>query len=304
MQLCLLIVHLEPTLIKYNIMFNIWLIIIIGLAAGSFLNVVEYRSAYGGPISKGRSICPRCKKVLKWYELVPVLSFVFQTGKCRKCKEKISWQYPLIELLTAGIFVLIWQFYLKNQIFQNRIMFIIFTALSFCLAANLIVIFLYDLKYLEIPMSFLIWGIVFSLAAVAVRDINWALSTNNVWQQGLLKVFLHSAFFSGMLGALAAGGFFFALVAISRERWMGQGDIYIGAIIGMFLGWPWILEALIMAFVFGALVGIILMVLKRKKLSAKIAFGPFLVFGYFVALLWGQQIFAWYANLLILNLKI
>lgn len=276
------------------------IIFILGLITGSFLNVVVYRSASGRPISKGRSECPKCGKTLRWFELIPVLSFVFQKGKCRRCKEKISWQYPAVELLTAGVFIFIWQFYLKSKIpsFQNKAIFFIFAALLLCLSADMIAIFVYDLIHLEVPMSFLIWGILLSIFTVLVRDAGWILSDGNIWQQGIVKVLLQSALFSGILGAAAAGGFFLFLVLISKEKWMGQGDIYIGAIAGMMIGWPFILEALIIAFVSGALIGIILMLFKGKKFSAKIAFGPFLVFSCFVVLLFGQQIFNWYVRII------
>lgn len=264
-----------------------------GLIIGSFLNVVINRSALGGPISAGRSKCPKCGKTLTWRELAPVLSFIIQKRKCRGCGEKISWQYPIVELTTAGLFVLVWKFYLlgQTQVFNNQILFWVFAAAVFCLTANLIAIFVYDLKHLEIPMSFLLWGLGFSVFLNLILSADSVLSGNNILS-------LSSPAAKGLAGALAAGGFFLFLVLISKEKWMGQGDIYIGAIIGLLLGWPWILESLIIAFTSGAIIGIILMIASGKKMNTKIPFGPFLVFGSIVVLLWGRLIFEWYVKLL------
>jgi len=266
------------------------IIFVIGIIIGSFLNVAVYRSRIGETIAKGRSHCPSCKKILCWYELIPVISFLLQVGKCRKCKSKISWQYPVVEIFTGVAFLLGWQFYLSEQVFHSSGLFWIHAVLVLFWIATLVAIFVYDWKYLEIPNSFLYCGIVFSVAVAIIKDIDLFFSS------GLSAVF-NGAVISGVLGALVAGGFFFILVAVSHETWMGKGDIYIGAIIGMVIGWPWILEALMISFTFGAIFGMILMLLKGKNLKTKIAFGPFLVLGGMMTLLWGQKLFDLYLKL-------
>ncbi len=267
------------------------IIAIVGLLIGSFLNVVIFRNKNGEQISQGRSHCPLCGRVLSWYELIPVFSFLMQSGKCRGCKNKISWQYPIVEIFTGVAFFSGWQFYLSKQIFQNSVLFWCYVLLVLFWIATLVAIFVYDLKYLEIPISFLLWGIIFAVAVVSVRDINLYFISNSF-------VITNSTVISGIMGALVAGGFFFILVATSHERWMGKGDIYIGAIIGMVVGWPLILEALMISFILGAIVGIFLMLLKGKNLKTKIAFGPFLVLGGMIVLLWGQQILNLYLKIL------
>jgi len=266
------------------------IIFMLGLLIGSFLNVVIHRSNTGETVTKGRSHCPLCGNVLCWYELIPIVSFLLQRGRCNSCKNKISLQYPIVEVFTSIVFFAGWRFYLSNlskQIFQNPILFWCYTLLVLFWIATLVAIFVYDWKYLEIPTNFLRWGILFSVASVIARDADLLFISNNF-------SVVNSAILSGIAGALMAGGFFFLLVAVSREKWMGRGDIYIGAIIGMVVGWPWILEALMIAFTVGAVVGIFLMLLKGKDLKTKIAFGPFLVFGGLITLFWGQRLFNLY----------
>jgi len=263
------------------------IIFISGLLIGSFLNVVICRFNTGEIVVKGRSHCPLCGNTLCWYELFPVVSFLAQRGKCRSCKNKISCQYPIVEIFTGVAFLLGWQFYLNKQIFQSPILFWCYAILVLFWIATLVAIFVYDWKYLEIPTDFLYWGMIFSVVAVIARDAETLFISNKF-------SVANSAIISGILGALIAGGFFFILVAISHEKWMGKGDIYIGAIIGMVVGWPWILETLMIAFTAGAVVGIFLMLLKGKNLKTKIAFGPFLVFGGLTTLFWGQQLFNLY----------
>jgi len=275
------------------------LIILLGLVIGSFLNVVLYRTANGGSIIKGRSKCPKCGKVLKWYELIPVFSFAAQAGKCRGCKEKISWQYPLVEIFTSGVFFILWQFYLKDKFFVNNILFICFSAAIFFLAAALILILFYDLEHMEIPNSFLIWGIIFSFIPSLIKDINLWTIEGNVFLGGMKQAFLKTSLGSGLIGIAVAGGFFLALVLVSKEKWMGQGDIYVGVIIGMMTGWPWILESLLLAFTGGALIGIGLLIFKIKKFKAQIAFGPFLILAALIILIWGEALFYWYMKFLL-----
>jgi len=236
------------------------IIFILGLVIGSFLNVVVFRSKNIETIAKGRSHCPSCGKVLCWYELIPIVSFLLQLGKCSKCKNKISLQYPIVEFFTGVAFLLVWQFYLSEQIFQSSILFWCYTMLVLFWIATLVAIFVYDWKYLEIPTSFLYWGIIFSVIIVILQDVDLLFASSSLTINS-------SVIISGIIGALIAGGFFFILVAVSHEKWMGKGDIYIGAIIGMVVGWPWILEVLMIAFTSGAIVGIFLMLLNGKNLK-------------------------------------
>lgn len=198
-----------------------------GLIIGSFLNVVIDRF----PNILGRSRCNNCKKILQWHELAPLLSFLFLQGRCSKCKAKIPWQYPIIELATGLLFA--WFGWSPILIF----------------VAVLIVIFVYDWKHMLVPDLIVLPAII--LAALWKPD-NW-------------------------LAAIIAAGFFAFLVLISREAWMGWGDVEIAALIGFLLGFPKILLALTLAFVIGSIYGIILIINKKASLKTAIPFGPFLV---------------------------
>jgi leader peptidase (prepilin peptidase)/N-methyltransferase len=243
-------------------------IFIFGLCIGSFLNCAIYRLEEKEKIT-GRSFCPRCKHILYWQDLFPVFSFLFLTGECRYCKQKISIQYPLVELATAILFVLIF-----NQ--QNIVQSVFYLIIS----CFLIVIFVYDFKHYIIPDQIL-WP------AVAIAIIYNLIPPYN---------FLHM--FYALLAVIIASGFFLAIFLISKGKWMGFGDVKLAVLMGFLLGLPNVLTALFLAFFFGAIIGVILMVLQRKNLKSEIPFGPFLIAGTFVAMLCGNQIIQWYSNLL------
>lgn len=246
--------------------------LILGLIIGSFLNVVILRFDDLRTVINTRSHCPKCKKNLNWFDLVPVLSFIFLWGKCRHCKANISLQYPLVELGTALLFgTIFWKFG-----FSLTSLFIILTS---CL---LIVIFVYDIIKYEISD----WLV---LAAAAL----WVIYL------GIDYFFIHHSLFiilNSCYGALALGGFFGLLVLVSKEKWMGTGDIGLGAVIGLIVGWPLVLVAAFLAFSIGSIVGIGFMIGKVKKFKDKLPFAPFLILGLWLALFWGQGILDWYLS--------
>ncbi|MCX6718695.1 MAG: prepilin peptidase [Candidatus Staskawiczbacteria bacterium] len=256
--------------ISYIISFFVFLF---GVCIGSFLNCLIYRLEEEKSL-KGRSFCPHCKHTLFWYDLFPVLSFLFLRGKCRYCKAKISLQYPLVELAAGIIFLLIsnFEFRISNQI---EIFQFLNLAFLFYIASSLIVIFVYDLKHYLIPDKVLFPAIVISLI---YNLTNW---------QNILNVFI---------ALIIAAGFFLFIFLISKGRWMGFGDVKLAVLMGLLLGFPNILTALFLAFFFGAIIGIILMVFEKKGLKSEIPFGPFLIAGTFLALLYGSQIIQWYLN--------
>lgn len=250
-------------------MINI-LIFILGLVIGSFLNCVVYRTEKKRTFLKGRSFCPHCKHVLSWQDLIPVFSFLILKGKCRYCRKKISFQYPLIELATALLFVLIINL-------ESSILNIIFL---FIISAFLIIIFVYDLKHLIIPDKFIYPAIVISFI---YQLINLRLGILNNILAGLAGLFL-----------------FLSIVIVSHGKWMGVGDVKLVFLIGLLLGWPEILVALFISFFSGAIIGIGLISAKKKGLKSEVPFGPFLVFGTFIALFWAVEIIQYYFNLFIL----
>jgi prepilin signal peptidase PulO-like enzyme (type II secretory pathway) len=261
---------------------------ILGLIVGSFLNVAVYRLNVAESFVTGRSKCPHCKKRIAWYDNIPVLSFILLKFRCRKCKEKISWQYPLVEIFTGLIFAFIGQRYFNLADASSWAMAIYYLSI----ASALIIIFVYDFLYMEIPGLVLWPAIGFVLAFNLFFD--WARLGGDQAMLGILE----SSIYSGTLGALVAFAFFFALVALSKEKWMGMGDAYLVILLGLILGWPQILLALMLAFSLGAFFGVSMIIAKQKKMSSQIPFAPFLVMGALIALFYYDVITSWYFGLL------
>lgn len=261
---------------------------ILGLAVGSFLNSIIYRLDTGESLIKIRSHCPYCKKTLSFIELIPLVSFILQKGKCRRCRKPISLQYPLVELATGILFLLVisnfGRFDLPKLIFFNiwrsnllDIVFWLFTV------SCLIIIFVYDLKHYIIPNkviypAILVAGIWYLVSGIFIRNTKYEI----------LNTFLV---------AVIAGGFFLLIILISRGKWMGLGDFKLAVFMGLVLGWPKIFLALFLAFLIGAFVSVILIILKKKTLKSEIPFGPFLALATIIAIFWGDILINWYLNL-------
>lgn len=257
---------------QFPVFYNYLIFSIFGLIIGSFLNVVILRFDELQTMVKGRSHCPKCKKDLAWYDLVPILSYVFLWGKCRYCKTTISWQYPAVELLTALIFGLIYMYFGFNLIS-------LFLILISCI---LIVALVYDILHFLIDDR-LVWSAI------------------GLWTVFLILNFVFlTSHFSDLLpylyGALAFGGFIGLLVWLSHERWMGAGDIGVAFLVGLMVGWPNVLFSFFSAFTLGALYGILAMIFAKKKKSAQVPFIPFLILGLWITLFWGNQIVDWYVS--------
>jgi prepilin signal peptidase PulO-like enzyme (type II secretory pathway) len=250
---------------------TILIFFIFGLILGSFLNVVIHRLNLAESLL-GRSHCPRCHHKISWYDNIPLLSFILLNAKCRYCQEKISWQYPLVELATGIIFALTAYVFLADGRLENWLEVIFY--LGFFSA--LIVIFVFDLRHLEILMPVLwlamVWTIIFLLLLDGLTFIPG-------------QAVFSSRIFSGNLAGLAMFLFFFALSFGSKEKWMGMGDAYLALLIGVALGWPKIFPAWMLTFLLGSLIGISLVLAKKKTLKSQIPFGPFLVSGAILAAL-------------------
>lgn len=214
-----------------------------GLCVGSFLNVatdwsVGKRKSFFSP----RSFCDYCQHRLGFWDLIPVLSFIFLRGKCRYCHKKILVQYPLIELGTGVLFAL-------SPFTPYPILYTLFWF------SVLIVIFVADFRFGLIPDRIIFPAILLSLP--------YSLLAVN-----------HS-----FLAALGATGFFAALYGLTRGQGLGFGDVKLAFFLGLTLGWPGVILALWIGFVFGGLVGGALLLFKKKKLKDEIPLGPFLVIG-------------------------
>lgn len=231
------------------------------------MNAVIYRLHEKKSFLRGRSFCPACRHVLKLLDLVPVFSFVFLKKRCRYCRRPISWQYPLVELAAAGAFALLyWQFGLSAEFFVY--------SLYVCF---LIIIFVYDLRYYLILDKVSLTG-----AAVALILSFFAL-----------KISLMSL----LWGALFGAGFFLLQFVVSRGKWIGGGDIRLGLLMGLMLGWPNILAALFIAYALGSVVGVGLILSGRKKWQSRVPFGTFLSLAAFLTFVFGEAIISFYKDL-------
>ncbi|PIP27904.1 MAG: hypothetical protein COX29_03965 [Candidatus Moranbacteria bacterium CG23_combo_of_CG06-09_8_20_14_all_35_22] len=264
---------------------------IFGLIFGSFLNVLVYRLHTAEELFLSRSKCPHCQKPIRWYDNIPVISFVILKFRCRDCQKKISWQYPIVEIFTGLVFVLIgWKFFVLTDTASWAS-----TAYYLFVASALVTILVYDFLYLEIPMIVLWTGIFASIAFGLYTD--WMIISQGL-TFGISKVEpLSMHIYSSVLAGFLAFVFFFALSAGSREKWMGMGDAYLVIFLGLILGWPEIFLALFLAFAIGALYGIIMLALKKKKMKSQVPFAPFLVLGTFSAIFFYEPIVSWYLGL-------
>jgi len=263
-------------LIVHNINIKVILISIIfaifGLIIGSFLNSLIWRLADLESLVKGRSQCPHCQKTLGFWDLIPLLSFVFLLGKCRYCGKKISWQYPFVEFITATIFVLIYLIFGIS----------VYSGILVVIFSGLIVIAVYDIQKMLIPDKILIsiaiiiflYRLIDAIFKNSFSDFGWAF-----------------------VGAAIFGGIILALFALSRGKWMGFGDIKLAAFLGFILGFPEVLVGFFVAFLAGGLISLILIAAGRKHLKDKVPFAPFIIFGFTIALFWGNQLLSWYLNI-------
>ncbi|MEI8143184.1 MAG: prepilin peptidase [Candidatus Berkelbacteria bacterium] len=242
---------------------NLILFALFGLIIGSFINVLVLRTDDLASVLTGRSECPNCKTKLVWYDLIPVLSFFILKTRCRYCNKPISWQYPVVELSTGAVFVLLYYFFGLN----------VATFYYAAIFSILMVAVIHDIKTEEVPEIF-IW------IALGLSVFGFLAGGFDVWQM--------------LLGGLIGGGFLGAIVTVSKGKWMGSGDIKIGIIMGFLLGSGVILLGLLMAFVLGSVIGLIMMGLKRKSMQDSVPFAPFLVLAIFISLLVGNYIVGLY----------
>lgn len=247
-------------------MILLFLLFIFGLFIGSFLNVIIDRLPRNETFLKGRSHCEFCKHTLSWMDLIPFVSFLFLKGKCRYCRKKLSLRYPLFEILTATLFVLTT---LQLQLFIIHYSLFIILFYLFIVSC-LIVIFFIDLKDGIIPFQIVIPAILITF----------------IYLIFLSPASLLSHLFSG-LGAFI---FFLLIFLFTRGRGMGFGDVIYAFFMGILLGFPLIILGLYTSFLTGAIISLILILWRKKKFrGSTIPFGPFLVLGTYLSMLWGEQ---------------
>lgn len=244
-------------------------IFILGLLIGSFLNVCIYRIPKGESVVLPPSHCTNCGNEIKWYDLVPVISYIFLRGKCRYCKEEISLRYPFIELITGVIFLALYIEYGLSFTFLKYIILVVF----------LIVIGMIDFDTTDVYFSTTISGSVTGAILVMVGFF-----------------YSHGSFSADIvpyiLGAAVGGGTIAIIILITGG--MGWGDAEICLLCGIFLGFKYTLVMLFLAFIIGAVIGIILVITKRKSRKDYIPFGPFIALAGIISILFGEKLFVWY----------
>ena len=247
---------------------DIFLVVIFGLVIGSFLNVCICRIANEESIAFPPSHCTNCGYELKAKDLIPVLSYIFLGGKCRSCKEKISIQYPIVEILNAILYIAI---YLKFGFTLNLFKFCLFASL-------LIVIGFIDFKTKYVYNSTVVFGVV---SGISFAVLEWMETKSIPWNY--------------IAGAFIGFGIIYLIVILTRG--MGEGDIDIALICGLFLGIKGILVTLFLAIILGGIVATIILIFKLKERKAEIAFGPYLAIGGIIACLYGSRLIDIYLGL-------
>ena len=247
---------------------NAVLIFILGLIVGSFSNVCIYRIPKNESIIFPASHCPKCNSPIKPVDNIPLISYILLKGRCRNCKSKISIQYPIVELLTGLIYLII------SLIYGLSVQTLIYIILS----SALIIIAFIDLNEEIVPDVISLPGIVIGF---------------------IISFFVtYISFINSALGILAGGGIILIIglagSVIFKKEAMGGGDVKLAAMIGAFLGWKYIIVSLFLGFFLGAVTGIILILSKIKSREDLVPFGPFIVLGSFVTILWGEKIISWY----------
>jgi len=238
-------------------------LILFGLIIGSFLNVLIYRMPIGKSIVKPRSYCPQCKKPIKFYDNIPVISFIVLCGKCRGCKAKISLQYPLVEIFTAFTFWISYSFY-----FSISPIYTLFTIIFLCIMVVLAII---DFKHMILPDELTIGGGVLFLIYSFFNPL----------------ITYKDAFISAFGSALVFTLLYFFYLKVRKIEGLGFGDVKMMILLGAFLGVNRLLIALLLASLSGVIIGFIFIIFKGKDLKTKLPFGPFLALGAYVSVFWG-----------------
>ena len=244
-----------PTILFYIMIF------LFGIVIGSFLNVCIYRIPKKENIVKIRSHCMECNYQLKWYDLVPLFSYLCLGGRCRKCKTKLSVQYPLVELLNGLLYVLV--------VAVNGLT---IESLLYCLMFSaLVTLSVIDFRTYEIPFG-----------------INLFILT-----LGLIRVALdYQNFLNYLIGFLSVSGFLYLLFLLTKGRGIGGGDIKLMAVSGLMIGW----KCNLLALAFGCIIGSVIHIIRMKvsKEDHVLALGPYLSVGIMIAALWGYDLIEWY----------
>jgi len=241
-----------------------------GAIIGSFLNVCIYRLPRGRSVVWPASACGACGRELAWFENVPIVSWIVLRARCRTCRAPISWRYPIVEALTALMFVLAWMTFGPGVLLVSRLLF----------GCALVVLFAIDLEHHLLPNTITLPGIVVGFA--------FSFFTSPGWLASLLGILLGG----GVLLGVAE-----AYYRVRHEEGLGMGDAKMLAMVGAFIGWKLTLVTLMMASLAGSLVGLLLIVTGRGGLKYALPFGTFLAVGAAAAATIGPDLLDWYLGL-------
>lgn len=270
------------------------ILIVVGLTFGSFINALVWRiylqdqgqskkdllditktlpSKHELSILRGRSMCPNCYHRLSFLDLLPVISWIYLRAKCRYCHRAISIQYPLVELITAGLFLasyLGWPYDFNTLGTINFVLWLI-------ILVGLIALSVYDFKWFILPNKIIL---VLLIVAIIKLVINVVFSHR-----------LDAALLGSIYGVAIGGGIFYVLFQVSKGQWIGGGDVKLGALLGLIVGGP--INSLLVIFIasYIATIAILpLIILKRLKRSSHIPFGPFLITSTMIIVIIGPTI--------------
>jgi leader peptidase (prepilin peptidase)/N-methyltransferase len=249
--------------------FELTIVAVLGLLIGSFLNAVIHRVPRQQSLVSPGSRCPSCGYALRWYDNIPVASYLMLGGRCRTCRKTISIRYPIVELITAAVFVAHYFAFGWTPLLAVRLAF----------AASLVALFAIDLEHHLLPDVITLPGIVVGLVA---------------------SLFLPPGLVESLIGILIGGGVLWligeAYFRYAGEEGMGGGDVKMLAMIGAFLGWKLVLVTLVLSSVAGSVLGLAIIAVKRGGMKYALPFGTFLALGALAASLIGAQIVTWYAG--------
>jgi leader peptidase (prepilin peptidase)/N-methyltransferase len=234
---------------------------IFGMVIGSFLNVLIYRLPRRISIVAPHSFCPNCKKPINWYENIPVISYIVLGGRCARCGKRISLRYPIVEVLTGVLFVYA---FIRHGLSLE----FIFIAYFFC--AMIVVAFI-DFSFQVIPDIISMPGIIL----------------------GIIYQIVKGDFLIGLVGMIFGGGLILLIRVIGgkvyKKEVMGMGDVYLTAMIGAFVGFPYIIPAIFVAALVGAILGVIFIASTHQSRESPIPFGPFLGIGGIAVIMFQPQ---------------
>lgn len=276
------------------------ILLALGLALGSFINVVGVRYSAGDAVFSlrkigGRSKCPHCHHVLRWFELIPVVSFIIQAGRCRKCLRKISLEYPLVEFVSASILIIAYY----HLIFFNSTAYLLEILIFLIGFYALLLVGIIDYRYRIIPNSLNVFLFVFGLLLLVLNGFD-LVNLGSHFGVGIYAPIFNidsNVYMNRVMGVLV-GAFITGIpVFIGRGRVMGFGDFKLALALGLLFGWPNIVFIIFGAFIIGSIFGLALIARGRKKFKSVMPFAPFLAISSFVVFFYGENLLRFYFQL-------